>query len=1192
MSSIPLYTGGGTDDPATVSQFRQARTYGSGGGGITEITSNTTTLQVIDATGPTVTLQYNGVDTVAAGPGISVTPAGNTTTVNNTGVRSLASTTGDIVVANGGVDPVGTGDITLTFNGPSATLAPAEAFSIIMINNSAALISPEDPGQPGVGTWEAFQKRPAQSQLWDTTINNDFSPQVGSSVAFDELRFGSLDLVNTGRFTSGLAAIYCFHFSTVAVGNDDTLYALALVKNGTQALISMDAAHDFWGSRTVFLDVGEYVELRYFNDEVELGSGAFVVHNHPNIDLPNSRAARPQVPIIFSGVQVTMTQAATQSSAAPERFAVTLNADFDSGTSDDAWVAVTDLTQVLDTVTFSDYYPDAIFNNLTVGTLDLAAGKFTVGVTGHYILAATVTRPRGDTSDTLVGYRVNGTKILRCCAQEDGIPFISFQYFTAGDEIELVMWNKAGIVSRAKSDDVSSVNIPHIIWSGYLVRGGGSGGSGAVQPESFSASLSADFNTASSNTWIPLAPTTTTVNTIAAPSTDPSYLYSDLTLGSYDGVTSTFTVGVTGQYMFSWTPYLPGANVDPQVRIDGSKYLAGITSGDGRQTAVASLTAGQTVQLVVYDNNTGTEPYLTTLADSTAVYSVNWFGHLIGGSSGGGGGGGSTSSESFAVAMANDFNTSNTGTNVTLTDFTDTVNVIGTPDIDPATLFDNLTTGTINLATGEFTVGVTGTYNVFWPNYAAGFVVSLRVNNVKQIQPMFTSESVQNSALVNLTSGDVLSLTIFDNTVDTILAISTTNSGADAYTVLWGAALIAPGSGGGGGGSGVVETIVAGAGIGVDSTDPANPIVTNNGVRSVSSSHAYLTVDNTDPRNPVLANNGVLTVSTTGGSSGLAITGTANNPILRNTGIRSITSGTPATLSVLNNSGAVTLSVTGGGGGGGGSGTVVGVTPAAASGAEVPNVGLTITNPTSNVQIQNNAVLRVTGGSGINITGDQRNRTLSVGQIGSGSNYTVFDPATGFQTMSGTARPWKTETIPMIYISTTDPTQAPGGNEIYTGARSWFPSFRNAANINSLTGFWAVPYELAWQQIGVGQYSTLTYFGINWMPNTTAAGNVRWRLRWKYLRGGDVLSVGSPFTTDGVTQAAGGVAGSLRWTGFFAVNQVLSGLPNTGQGDIIAVSVQRDPDDPLDTYPDQALFCGLRCIYQVDQHGGRQNTAR
>ena len=288
----------------------------------------------------------------------------------------------------------------------------------------------------------------------------------------------------------------------------------------------------------------------------------------------------------------------------------------------------------------------------------------------------------------------------------------------------------------------------------------------------------------------------------------------------------------------------------------------------------------------------------------------------------------------------------------------------------------------------------------------------------------------------------------------------------------------------------------------------------------------------------------------------------------------------------------MTLSATGGGGGGGGSGTVVGVSAAVASGAEVPNVGLTIANPTSNVTIQNNAVLRVTGGTGISITGDQRNRTIAIGNIGSGPNYTSFNPSTGFQSMAGSARPWKVETVPMIYYSTTDSTLAPGGNEIYAGARSWFPSFRNAANINSLTGFWPVPYELAWTNIGVGQYATNTYFGINWTPNTTAAGNVRWRLRWRYLRAGDVLAAGTPFVTDGVTQSAGGVVGSLRWTGFFAVNQVLSGLPNTGQGDVIAVSVQRDPDDPLDTYPDQALFMGLRICYQIDQLGGRQNTAR
>lgn len=66
--------------------------------------------------------------------------------------------------------------------------------------------------------------------------------------------------------------------------------------------------------------------------------------------------------------------------------------------------------------------------------------------------------------------------------------------------------------------------------------------------------------------------------------------------------------------------------------------------------------------------------------------------------------------------------------------------------------------------------------------------------------------------------------------------------------------LISSNDGGSGGNTGVVETIVPGTGIGVNSTDPANPIVTNTGVRSVTNAGG-IAVNNTDPMNPVVGIN-------------------------------------------------------------------------------------------------------------------------------------------------------------------------------------------------------------------------------------------------------------------------------------------------------------------------------------------------
>ena len=56
-------------------------------------------------------------------------------------------------------------------------------------------------------------------------------------------------------------------------------------------------------------------------------------------------------------------------------------------------------------------------------------------------------------------------------------------------------------------------------------------------------------------------------------------------------------------------------------------------------------------------------------------------------------------------------------------------------------------------------------------------------------------------------------------------------------------------------GSGVVASVVAGTGIGVDSTDPLHPIVSNTGVLGVVAG-TNVTVDNTDPQHPIVASSG------------------------------------------------------------------------------------------------------------------------------------------------------------------------------------------------------------------------------------------------------------------------------------------------------------------------------------------------
>lgn len=71
----------------------------------------------------------------------------------------------------------------------------------------------------------------------------------------------------------------------------------------------------------------------------------------------------------------------------------------------------------------------------------------------------------------------------------------------------------------------------------------------------------------------------------------------------------------------------------------------------------------------------------------------------------------------------------------------------------------------------------------------------------------------------------------------------------------------------GGGGGGTVDSVVAGSNISVDSTDPANPVVSTDAVVESIVAGANVTVDATDPANPV--------VSASGGAGGLDDAGVA-----------------------------------------------------------------------------------------------------------------------------------------------------------------------------------------------------------------------------------------------------------------------------------------------------------------------------
>jgi hypothetical protein len=85
---------------------------------------------------------------------------------------------------------------------------------------------------------------------------------------------------------------------------------------------------------------------------------------------------------------------------------------------------------------------------------------------------------------------------------------------------------------------------------------------------------------------------------------------------------------------------------------------------------------------------------------------------------------------------------------------------------------------------------------------------------------------------------------------------------------------------GGGGGGGVVDSVVAGTGIQVNATDPANPIVTNTGVLSVVAG-TNVTVDDTNPQHPIVSATGGGIVDSVVAGAGIAVDDTdPTNPIV------------------------------------------------------------------------------------------------------------------------------------------------------------------------------------------------------------------------------------------------------------------------------------------------------------------------
>lgn len=120
---------------------------------------------------------------------------------------------------------------------------------------------------------------------------------------------------------------------------------------------------------------------------------------------------------------------------------------------------------------------------------------------------------------------------------------------------------------------------------------------------------------------------------------------------------------------------------------------------------------------------------------------------------------------------------------------------------------------------------------------------------------------------------------------------------------------------------GAVDTVAAGAGIDVDDTDPANPVVINTGVLTLVEG-TNVTIDATDPQNPIISasgggGGGSGVVETIVEGDGISVDATdPANPIVTNTGVLTLVEGTNITIDATDPQNPV-ISASGGGGGGG-----------------------------------------------------------------------------------------------------------------------------------------------------------------------------------------------------------------------------------------------------------------------------------
>lgn len=470
--------------------------------------------------------------------------------------------------------------------------------------------------------------------------------------------------------------------------------------------------------------------------------------------------------------------------------------------------------------TFTNFETASIYQNLTYGSLSLPAGTFTCGYTGTYRISLTFYNDVNLSASIWIINTVSARDF--CYLNIDGechpVCFEQLVNLNVGDQLLLNGQNASGgflNIPYQSTDPASSRLVPSLIWTLELIDAAGPQGSTGPQGpqgpaavttpnESFNLALGANLNYPGVAGFVPMAPLIDAVNPVDCPAIYQNGLYQNLISGSLNLATGEFTVGVTGEYLMSYVAN-PSGN-DFHILVNGVPVNKNLETASStvQESVILPLFSGDVVTFEFYDPGLGAGalPYLYTDGGTGFIqYGYTWQCALISsvqgpqGPQGPAGSGGSP--EAFAIALGQNFASSAADTYDTLSDWSDAVDVPSFPDVAPETLFQNLTTGTLNLVAGTFTVGSSGVYLLTIPQNADGnngvFYFYPIVNGVGRAA-MWQADRAIYTSMLNLTVGDVVTIeAITPTNPNVIIYQQTTQTTAPliAYTIIWTMAKIA-----------------------------------------------------------------------------------------------------------------------------------------------------------------------------------------------------------------------------------------------------------------------------------------------------------------------------------------------------------------------------------------------------------------